>query len=38
MPIEGEENGEITNPTKGTTDVSGSNVLKYPEQMYSLLR
>ena len=27
MPIEGEENGEITNPTKGTTDVSRSDVL-----------
>ena len=33
MPIEGEEEREITNATKGTTDVSGSDVLKYQEQM-----
>ena len=38
MPIEGEENGEIMNSTKGTTDVSGSDVLKYQEPMSSLRR
>ena len=38
MPIEGEEKREITNPTKGTADVSGSDVLKYQEQMHSLQR
>ena len=38
MPIEEEEEREITNATKGTTDVSGSDVLKYQEQMHSLQR
>ena len=38
MPIEGEEEREITNTTKGTTDVSGSDVLKYQEQMHLLRR
>ena len=38
MPIEGEENREITNPTKRTTDDSGSGVLKCQEQMHPLQR
>ena len=38
MPIEGEEEREITNATKGTTDFSGSDALKYQEQMHSLQR
>ena len=36
MPIEGEEKREIPNATKGTTDVSGSEVLQYQEQMHPL--
>ena len=38
MPIEGEEKREISNATIGTTDVSGSAVLKYQEQMHPLWR
>ena len=38
MPIEGEEKLEIPNTTKGTTDVSGFDVLQYQEQMHPLRR
>ena len=38
MSIEREAEQEIANATEGTTDVSGSNVLKYQEQMHSLWR
>ena len=38
MPIEGEEKQEIRNATKGATDVSGSEVLQYQEQMHPLQR
>ena len=38
MPIEGEEKLETSNTTKGTTDVSGSDVLQYQEQMHPLWR
>ena len=38
FPLKGKKNREIMNSTKGTTDISGSDVLKYQEQMYSLRR
>ena len=37
-PLKGKGNEKIANATEGTTDVSGSDVLKYQEQMHSLRR
>ena len=38
MLTEREEKQEIPNATKGATDVSGSEVLQYQEQMHPLRR
>ena len=38
MPIKREEEGDIPNTTKGTTDVSGPEVFQHQKQMYPLRR
>ena len=38
MPPEREEEGDIPNPTKSTTDVSGPEVFQYQKQMHPLWR
>ena len=38
MPTKREEEGDIPNTTKSTTDVSGQEVFQYQKQMYPLWR